>query len=513
MNSKPYKIIFTLLSFSLLAVLLLQGFWIRNFYSQKLDEFNTAVYQTLSDISNKLNERENLDFIKHAAFPKTQTKITKKDGTVKVVVSASNTTSNVGSVNDIDILKELSLDTVFSEKQQIIISDSVMHMHNGHQTITINKKSNKHIPKKEEIDKLIDKMMTEIKTIDVSPIEDINEDTLNNLIKRELETKGIFIPFEFLLKKVDQNTDEILAQSKGFKKENKVYKADLSNNKVFRDHNFLYLQFPDETGFVFLRMKNMLLLAALFSLIIIVVFYVTLKTILKQKKLGEIKNDFINNMTHELKTPIATISLAIDAINNPQVKNDDERFNRYTAILKEENQKLNSHVERVLQMAMLDKGELQLHKIPVNLIATIRSAINTHELQIAKQKAQVVFNPQQTELMIVGDEYHLLTVFNNLLDNALKYSNENCLIEISVNKTINDLTISFKDNGIGIEIGLHQKVFEKFYRVHGGNLHDIKGFGLGLSYVKSIIERHNGSVELKSTKGKGSEFIIKLPII
>lgn len=513
MNSKPYKIIFALLSFSLLVVLLLQGFWIRNFYIQKVDEFNRTVYQTLSDISNKLNERENLNFIKESAYPKTQTRITKKDGRVKVIVSASASSSNAPNVpKDIDILKELSMDTMFSNNQQIIISDSVVQMTNDHQTLVINKKTKKQIPKKEDINNLLDKMMAEIQTINVSPIEDIQEDSLNNLIKRELETKGVFIPFEFLLKKETKNTDEILARSKGFKKDSYAYKVDLSNNKVFRDHNFLYLQFPDEAGFVFARMKNMLFLAALFSLLIIIIFYFTLKTILSQKKLSEVKNDFINNMTHELKTPIATISLAIDAINNPQVKYDGERFHRYTSILKEENQKLNSHVERILQMALLDKGELQLHKQPVNLIAIINAAISAHKLQITQQKGTIVFDPQQQELMIVGDEYHLLTVINNLLDNALKYSKQNCLIVIVVSRSSTDIAITIKDNGIGIEPGLHKKVFEKFYRVQAGNLHDVKGFGLGLSYVQSIIESHNGSIELRSELGKGSEFIIKLPL-
>lgn len=514
MNSKPYKIIFGLLSISLLAILLVQGFWIRNSYIQKLDEFNKIVYQTLADVSTKLNERENINFIKESAFPKTQTKITKKNGAVKVIVSASSssTSNEVSPVRDIDILRTLSIDTAFGDQQVIISGDSVISMNNNHKTIVVNQKTKKRVPKKEDLNKLLDKMLTEIKTINVSPIEDINEDTLNNLIKRELETKGVFIPFEFLLKKETKNTDEIIARSKGFNQVDKVYKADLSNNKIFRDNNFLYLQFPDEADFVFSGIKKMLLLSALFSLIMILIFYFTLKTILKQKKMGEIKNDFINNMTHELKTPIATISLAIDALNNPQIKHNEEKFNQYTSILKEENQKLNNHVERVLQMALLDKSELELHKKQLNIIELINSAITTHQLQISKQYAQIIFDSHQEVIKIIADEFHLLSVFNNLLDNALKYSSENCAIEISIHKTSDTLSIAFRDNGIGIEPALQDKVFEKFFRVQGGNLHDVKGFGLGLSYVRSIIESHHGTIDLKSEKGKGSVFTIKLPI-
>ena len=177
MNSKPYKIIFVLLSISLLAILLVQGFWLRNFYIQKSDEFNKIVYQTLSDVSTKLNERENINFLKESAFPKTQTKITKKNGAVKVIVSASSSgaPNEVSSVHDIDILRTLSMDTAFSDNQQIIISgDSVIRLSNNSKTIVINRKTRKYIPKKEDINKLMDKMLTEIQTINVSPIEDIN---------------------------------------------------------------------------------------------------------------------------------------------------------------------------------------------------------------------------------------------------------------------------------------------------------------------------------------------------
>ncbi|MBI3521268.1 MAG: HAMP domain-containing histidine kinase, partial [Bacteroidetes bacterium] len=332
----------------------------------------------------------------------------------------------------------------------------------------------------------------------------------NSLIKKELATKGLFVPFEFLLKKEDKQTDKVLAKSKNYIPTHKFYKTDLSNDKIFSNHNYLYLQFPDEAGYVFSAMKNMLILTALFSLVIIVVFYITIQSVLRQKKLNEVKNDFINNMTHELKTPIATISLAIDALNNPQVKHDEERFSKYTSILKEENQKLNNHVEDVLQLALLEKGELQLHRQKINVIEVIKTSINTHKLQIAKQNAQLIFVPQESQIMIMADEFHLLAVFNNLIDNALKYSNQYCVIELSIYQTTDNIAISIKDNGIGISPDLHKKVFEKFYRVQSGNLHDVKGFGLGLSYVKSIIEQHGGSIELRSNNG--SEFIIKLPM-
>jgi signal transduction histidine kinase len=509
MNSRAYKVIFVLLSFSLLVILLLQGFWIRNFYIQKADEFDRIVYQLLFDVSAKLNERENIHFIKQSAGLKT--KSPKKSNNVKVVVSSSASVRNINSIAGVDVLQGLEIDTTLDRNNQVIISDSAVSINNGHQTIVVNKRVSRGMPKKQELDKLMDKMMMEIQTIDVSPIEDIKPDSLKSMINKELTSKGISIPFEFQLRKQDKNTDKIFVRSEGFKETEKTYKADLSNKRIFSDHNYLYLQFPGEEDYLFASMKNILLLSALFSLLIITIFYLTLNTILKQKRISEIKNDFINNMTHELKTPIATTSLAIDAISNPQVKNDHERFNQYTAILKEENRKLNNHVERVLQMAMIDKGNLQLHKKRVDLAAIINSSINTHKLQAEHCNGQLLFNGTQTPAFVIGDEFHLLAAFNNLLDNALKYSTGNCLVHISLHKTGTNFIITIKDNGIGIDAGHQEKVFEKFYRVQGGNLHDVKGFGLGLSYVKSIIESHNGSIELQSEKGKGSTFTVKFP--
>jgi two-component system phosphate regulon sensor histidine kinase PhoR len=215
-------------------------------------------------------------------------------------------------------------------------------------------------------------------------------------------------------------------------------------------------------------------------------------------------------MTHELKTPIATISLALEAIGKPQVKNNEDRFSDYTRILKEENKKLNDHVERVLQMAQLEKGELRLAKKETDLVSLLLNSIATYKLQILEQNAEVHFTPPSEKIIINADEEHLQTVFNNLLDNALKYSQSGCTITIVIIKEAGEISITFKDNGMGMGPEQSAKAFEKFYRAQGGNLHDVKGFGLGLSYVRSIVEAHGGTVKLKSEKGKGSEFTIGL---
>ncbi len=531
MFSRSYKLIVVLLSISMLSVLLLQAFWISNFYTQKQEEFRRSVYEALGNINARLNEMDHLNFIKKSVNPiktantkiiaDTKAKLKAKNRSkAKTKASATNSnirimTSSQGSMNvranvGIDIMKELSIDTLF-DRQEIIISDSTISINQNNSTLLINKSKTKIAPDKDEIDQLLNKMLMEIKTIDVSPIEEIKADSLQRLIRKEFDALGMFMPFEFLLKKQDTATGKIIAQSAHYKDDASSYKSDLSDKRVFSDHTYLYLQVPQEGDYVFARMKNLIVLSAVFSLLMVLVFYLTLRSIMRQKKLGDMKNDFINNMTHELKTPIATISLAIDAISNPQIKNDHEKFGQYTAILKEENQKLNAHVEHVLQMARLDKGELQLQYTVVDLNRLVQASVSSYQLQIDRVKATVDVHLFRPSLQIKADEFHIATVINNLLDNALKYSQEPCHIHISTKRQGQLAVLTISDNGIGIDESLHKKIFEKFYRVQGGNLHDSKGFGLGLSYAKSIVEKHGGSIELKSLKGKGSEFIIKLP--
>jgi signal transduction histidine kinase len=280
---------------------------------------------------------------------------------------------------------------------------------------------------------------------------------------------------------------------------------------MYEGQMIMKIDYMSTTNFVLKQMAGLLGLSLFITILIGFVMIYLFRRMLSQEKLHQLKNDLINNMAHELKTPIATISLAVDGISNPAIKNDNEKFNAYTSILKEENKKLNTHVERVLQSALLEKGELTLEKKEIDLNSLLMNCLDTYQLQIQNKKAKVSFTSHEN-IKMTGDTFHLSNAFTNLLDNALKYSKENCEIEISLMKNGNYAEIRYKDNGIGIPRELQSKVFEKFYRVQGGNLHDVKGSGLGLSYVKSIIEKHGGTIELISEENQGSEFIIKLAL-
>ncbi len=252
--------------------------------------------------------------------------------------------------------------------------------------------------------------------------------------------------------------------------------------------------------------------AALFMIVIVAAFYITVKTMLNQKKLSEIKSDFINNMTHEFKTPLATISLAVDAIRNEKVMNDRDRMNYFSGIIKEENKRMNKHVETILQAALMEKQELQLNIETLHAHDVIEKVMENYDLQLKQKNATVNYNFTATNDLIDADEVHFSNLISNLIDNAIKYSKENLIIKIYTRTNNKLLIIDIEDNGIGMSKESLKRIFEKFYRAHTGNVHNVKGFGLGMSYVKTVIDAHKGNIKVDSTLGKGSIFTIEIPL-
>ncbi len=255
-------------------------------------------------------------------------------------------------------------------------------------------------------------------------------------------------------------------------------------------------------------------IAILFSIIIIAAFYLTVRTMLRQKKLGEIKNDFINNMTHEFKTPIATISLAVDAMRNEKVLENREKISYFSSIIKEENQRMNRQVETILKASQLERQEVNLNLQPLHLHNLIEDVVENFQLQLEEKNGHVDMKLEAENDLINADEVHLSNLVNNLIDNAVKYSKDNVPLEVRVSTSNNSRSFFLKveDNGIGMSKETVKRVFERFYRAHTGNLHNVKGFGLGLSYVKTMTQAHGGDVKVESTLGKGSTFTLEFPL-
>ena len=269
---------------------------------------------------------------------------------------------------------------------------------------------------------------------------------------------------------------------------------------------------PHQKGLIWKEMIWFIVGAILFTIIITTAFFITVRTLLKQKKLSEIKSDFINNMTHEFKTPLATISLAVDALKNDKVAGNKEKSDYFTGIIKEENKRMNKQVETILQAALLDKNEVQLNMKRLLAHDIIINVLNNINLQVEEKGGKIDVELEAENDLILADEVHFTNVINNLLDNAVKYSKDNLHIKLSTKNAGNHLKIKIEDNGIGMNKETLNRIFEKFYRAHTGNVHNVKGFGLGLSYVKTMIDAHHGNIKAESVLGKGSSFTISLPL-
>ena len=336
------------------------------------------------------------------------------------------------------------------------------------------------------------------------------------------------VAFEFLLATVNPRTVMVGAaerQSRNFAKEY----SDTVNNfsrgyplfapsgsaaeNLAVDESLIIL-IPDWKMYALKESRLRIAMAIVFTIIIIAAFYLTVHTMLRQKKLGEIKNDFINNMTHEFKTPIATISLAVDAMKNERVIQDKEKISYFSSIIKEENQRMNRQVETILKASQLEKQEVDLNLQPLHAHQVIKDVVDNFALQLEEKKgrAEVVLNA--TSDLINADEVHFSNLINNLIDNAVKYSKEHTPLQLKISTYSNDkeLVIRVEDNGIGMNKETVKRVFERFYRAHTGNIHNVKGFGLGLSYVKTMVQAHGGAIKVDSTLGKGSVFTLEFPL-
>jgi two-component system phosphate regulon sensor histidine kinase PhoR len=273
----------------------------------------------------------------------------------------------------------------------------------------------------------------------------------------------------------------------------------------------LSVYFPGQKTFVFLELSLWLFLSVLFIIIVIIIFAWIIRTIVRQKKLSEIKNDFVNNMTHEFKTPISTISLATEVLMNAEPATSIDRMKKYANIIYDENQRMRVQVERVLQMAQLDKGEYQLNKGKVDIHQLLRNTVESLYLNHSEKKVQVDFQLDASNCEINADKLHVRNIFSNLVDNAVKYSVKDPHIQCKTSNSEQGINIEFIDNGIGMSFETQKHIFDRFYRVPTGNIHNVKGFGLGLYYVKTMVEAHGGSVSVKSEVNKGSRFSVYLP--
>ncbi len=358
----------------------------------------------------------------------------------------------------------------------------------------------------------IEQMLTRSLQFIISPqrgLRDrLSQERLDSLLGEMLKEAGINLKYQYLV--YNQPEGGYIYKTANAKEEDLLmtpYRSRLYPNARM-SQTYLFVDFPNRGMYAWGEVWGVVLASLLFTGIILFSFLYVVKTILRQKKLSEMKSDFINNMTHEFKTPLATISLATDALRSPMIRGDEERMNYYTRIIKEENQRMNMQVERVLQIA---RSEIKLRPVSLNVNDIIEKAVENIRLHVEQRDGQVDFVLDAENPIIEADEVHLTNLISNLLDNANKYSPQAPMITVSSWEEEGWMAISISDKGQGISKSDQEKIFERFFRVSTGNLHDVKGFGLGLSYVKEIVEAHGGLLSLESKLGEGSTFIVRLP--
>ena len=358
--------------------------------------------------------------------------------------------------------------------------------------------------------RLANQVVTEISEWDVSKID---ENLVQKVLDEELKNRNIPIDFKFGILKDSALVSAPQENLDSLKLITAEYKIDLYPNDIFQKNLKLALWFPNRDSFIYRSLNWLLIASFLFSLIILVTFALSVFYILRQKKISEMKSDFINNMTHEFKTPIATISVATDSIVNEKVMNDPERIRYFAGMIKKENTRMNRQVEDILTIARLDKKDFEFVWEAVDVNELIQDAVQGIILQVEKRGGKIESFLNAANPVVTTDKIHCTNVIYNLLDNAIKYSANAPEIKISTANKAKGILISVEDNGIGMTKAVQSKIFERFYRQTTGNVHNVKGFGLGLSYSKAVVEANQGSITVHSEPGTGSRFDLFLPFV
>ena len=511
MSKKKLWIFTAAMSLVLLALIAVQTYWINIAYDVKEQQFKQLVNTALNNIVKKVEAHETI-----------------LEVTNEII---SITADSLKTTNDLDPFNFFSADSLKNNNEFQSAQEDVFVWSNG--TYTFKRNQRKSILRYDTVntkkiltpdkDLITEHLLKENKSVFVENIvrkltrkkvkieERIDNQTLDSIVSKEFKNKGILKPFEYAIRKSD-SLETI--HSIGFDStniyEHNLFETQLFPDDLFNDPHYLLVYFPDHVSHIFASIGLMAGSSIILTLIVILSFWTNIFIIVRQKKLSEMKNDFVNNMTHELKTPISTISLASQMLKDKTVPNDMKDFDFISKLIEDESKRLGQQVEKVLQMAIFDKGKLKLQIKQISLNKLLSNVADNFDIHVKSKGGSLSRAFSKDEISIIGDEVHLSNVITNLIDNAIKYSNDTPKISISATEKKKKIIISVADNGIGISKENIKKVFDRFYRVHTGNIHDVKGFGLGLSYVQKIVEEHGGTIKVQSELNKGSKFTIIL---
>jgi two-component system, OmpR family, phosphate regulon sensor histidine kinase PhoR len=542
MNKKIITGLVALMGISILGIIIIQLVWMNNAIRVRNELFDRSVNEALTSTTNRLETMQDFRMINHFAFegadpadlappmpppppnyrtsgagPNFHGAESPSNRKVQMIVRAGH------SKNGFSYNIESRYDSLNKLEQEIIIgTDSLEKLGSAYNkginrfdSIVGNIESvDDSIP---EIKRRFEKKTTRLKQVANQVVqeistweEDVPIERVNEVFSKELENRNIPIPFELGIIKdsiftgQSENADTLLLTKSN-------YKVNLYPNGIFQKNAILSVYFPDKESFIYKTLNWLLFISLLFSIIVLVTFAVSIYFILKQKKISEMKSDFINNMTHEFKTPIATISVAADSITNQKIIENPERIRYFVEMIKKENLRMNRQVEDILTIARLDTKDFEFKWEAFNLHDVIEEAKHSIEIQVEKKGGSIICELRATNPVATSDPTHFANLIYNLLDNANKYSLNAPEISISSRNSEKGVLITVEDKGIGMTKTVQSRIFERFYRQTSGNIHNVKGFGLGLSYVKAVLEANHGSISVHSEPGKGSRFEVFIP--
>ncbi len=511
------------MSISLVGIISVQVYWIKDAIRNKQKQFDNDVTVALNRSSERIKEKELKNFEVYVAQFKENGVFRKNAEFKNFMFQLIDTTAKSKLTFSSTILEEsFKIPSKFIDNDTILIKQisgkndvyySQAFTSNNQEFGTPTLRETRYSFRDPHSDLNIQQLEKAYReTQKLNPIHRrITNKELNSILKEELARRNIKQEFKYGV--YDDGFATPLKSG--------YFSIEPKNNfyyPLFEDENGnskykLYIKFPNRSENLISGMIKILLLSLLFIGIIIAAFSTSLYQLVRQKKISEIKTDFINNMTHEFKTPIATINLALDAIKNPKIISDEDKVKRYVQMIRDENKRMHGQVENVLRISKLEKNQIEISKDAVDMHDIISEATDHIKLLVDSKNGSVTTHFEAISTEALGNKFHLTNVVVNMLENAVKYSENEPKIDVFTESTNKYFILKIKDEGIGMSRNAQKYVFNKFYREHKGNIHNVKGHGLGLAYVKEIIDNHQGTVYVESEKSKGSTFTVKLPLI
>tara|TARA_B100001146_G_scaffold224895_1_gene244793 strand:- start:9062 stop:10642 length:1581 start_codon:yes stop_codon:yes gene_type:complete len=517
MNKKLFALLIALMSLALLGIIFIQGYWIRNSYQQKEDQFSFNARQILIHVAEKVRNREVEDY--YNVYNSLLDSIEAPDNVsiTELIYTIRNNNSNetiiyTDRISEEDFkLSSSFLDTELDSIQfkKIINSKKTQRFSAGVDGGVATKSTVESFKRLPEYEKK--QFESAVKNISAKlPIHKrVTKEEIASLLDKSMNERGMDANFEFAVYSKSLATR---VRSQDFELDpESTYLVPLFGDD---DNNYnLYVNFFDKQKQVLSSILGMAVLSLAFTSVIIIAYASALSQIFKQRQISQIKSDFINNMTHEFKTPIATINLALDAMKNPKITDNKEFLNRYLKMIRDENRRMHAQVENVLRISKLEKNELDLPKERIKLHDIVEDAISHVSLIMEDRQGYIKTHFGALKSSILANPSHFENVIVNILDNAIKYSEEPPKIDIYTENVKNSIILKIRDQGVGMNKSTQKKIFEKFYREHTGDIHNVKGHGLGLAYVQRILKDHDAEIYVESEKNKGSTFIIKIHLI